>query len=463
MAAYIADSDTWSTCNGGSRPADGDEITVDAVLYMDENSASAESFTVIVPANCNLFLDGFTLEGNVLVGGVSSRLDFSNGLIYMGTVSATADGAIITLFTTGAINGGMNANGFTVVWYGSGTLDCSLAVGVLDLGGAATGLAITTTAATTLASALVAKSLSVGADWNDGGNNVTVEDLLYVAGTPTMTGIYAVRDTFIWTLQSSPIPHLVTPDGYTLVSSSIVCLRKVTVGTGLNGIAWSLLGARMRFLPNATNPWIQPEGSGQVQGYWHWNIRPYANIDLGRMDIKTTGSSVVTFYAPTAGTPVITQTGDWLIDTATDVLMRASGGSMGIVLGDYITRLASKFTMGYPGGSSPMTLTLAGTVFFGGGLSKTATTIGAHVLNMGSGRVRLTGILDCANITVTNAFAKIIGGTVQNVDAHLTDTIKAYRATDGGSNQNVIFRKRMGSQLNGSFELDKVVKELSLV
>jgi len=459
MAAYIADSDTWSTCNGGSRPADGDEITVDevdfGVLYMDENSAPAESFTVHVPAYCELSLDGYTLEAIITIGGTWSKLSLFNGLLYMGTVSVTADGASIDLLSTGAIDGGVNAGGFTCDWSGIGTLDCTTIAGTLDLGGAATGLAITTSAATTLASALVAKSLSVGADWADAGNSITVEDLTYTAGTPTMTGDYTVRDTIAWHNLTKPLSHLISVDGYKLAAGGTISFRKFTAGTGDDGDALNALGYNIYFDPTASNAWLQPESSGKVTGgHGRFFIRPTTSVTIGRMDIERTGSLGDINFMP-ANAKTITQIGDWTFDTLADnTLMRTSNlHTMTVTLGNYTTRFGGIVELGYTGRTSVTTLNLAGIVTFEGGFRNAPGALGKHVVNFGSAYVESPAVFDGAGeagvgadepmtFTDTSGTCHIMGlgtGTLQNV---VTDNLIlahdfATYGSDGTANTNV--------------------------
>ncbi len=60
-------------------------------------------------------------------------------------------------------------------------------------------------------------------------------------------------------------------------------------------------------------------------------------------------------------------------------------------------------------------------------------------LHLETSTIRLGGTLDGAGITFTNDSAKVIGGTIQNVDCSSTWALIAYGSTDGAGNSNVLF------------------------
>ena len=66
-----------------------------------------------------------------------------------------------------------------------------------------------------------------------------------------------------------------------------------------------------------------------------------------------------------------------------------------------------------------------------------------NAIDLGTSTTTLSGTFDGDNITVTNDNARIIGGTLTNVDCSLTNTLDATNGViDGGNTFNVIYSRQ---------------------
>ena len=259
------------------------------------------------------------------------------------------------------------------------------------------------------------------------------------SGLPDHSVKVAFREDGNIDVNSRTPSNLHVPAGVTVTADE----SSLYVGalTGAGSIVANGAGYIFRFNPAGHN-WLAG-WTGTISGSSH--VRVYNTSYASGGSLIVTGALGLRFEG--YGTDTIAWDGDLAV-TNDITVAGADSGTTTINVATGRTVRCGGLKLGSDTVADNAVLSVDGPFIVTGGITAGSANASA-TLKLNSSRVRLSGTFDGDGVTVTNTAARIVGGTIQNVDAHLTNTLKAYRATDGGSNQNVTFRKRLGSGSGG--------------
>ena len=439
MAAYNASTVIWSTCNSGGMPADGDEITVcNEHLYMDENANPAHTFTVIVRTELDFNLAGWDIAADVTLDDLGVGVYLAAGTL-TGTLESSTPGVIADLGVGGAVTGGVNMDGNSCTWAGTGSLDCTTIAGTLNLGGAATGLAATVSADTTLATDLTCLSFdhAVGT--------------LTLTGTPVITvgaGGFNYAGAFSGTYElvfSATTSVARTPSHtYTTkitVNAGVVATTSGTVTTvKLGGSGTLSIGANTLSLRWGATAGALADWTGDVI-----STSGYVNVYLGSGVNGAPGGSLSTtgpmrIYCAGASN----RSCNWIGNISANNLFIGNGLTAALMTITHTGKLAltGDLTIGGVGvgDAGGVVLETSGIVCIAGAVGQGHANNVGNALHLGSTYVECGGAFDGDNLTVTDTSGTchIMGlgtGTLQNV---ATDNlILAHDFATYGANTNV--------------------------
>jgi len=425
MAAYNASTGIWSTCNSGGMPADGDEITVcNEHLYMDENANPAHTFTVIVRTEFNFNLAGWDIAADVTLDDLGVGVYLAAGTL-TGTLESSTPGVIADLGVGGAVTGGVNMDGNSCTWAGTGSLDCTTIAGTLDLGGAATGLDIDVTANTITLTATTCGdfTLSAGGAIAAGAVDMTVNgDLSIITGTlGAQTGTWECVGTGALYLDYNTQFVSLKVSGTYTVSGSFVFVKALS-GDGTIAMANHTIYFRLPLVDN----WYTFTGTYTGTGSFiiligYADRSNAAMIDLGDYALLCAVDEDLTFTADL-------QCGALQLKCSVGTTSKLTCGELH----------CAALLFGDDGENKNGNLETNGVVTVDSVSVDDATT--ASTWNMGSSYIECDGVFDGDNLTVTDTSGTchIMGlgtGTLQNV---ATDNlILAHDFATYGANTNV--------------------------